>query len=140
MGLLNRLVGFVQDLFSGRGVVQAVRQFQEEEPTPEAQFFERVEREKIEEIEEEREDFIRKIVKTGGSRGSKSSSLRDTKVDLFALTFENNLIDRGQWLYGKIEEYAEDENIFLTSSWGYEDSEEVEDPPFEYPEFEVGEE
>ena len=82
-----------------------------------------------EEISKEGE-FIRKIAKTGKSNKGHRN--------LFAFTFERNSTDREFELIRAIERFYE---IKLDSGdVGYDDSTNVAEPPFEYPEIEVGKE
>ena len=98
------------------------------------------------EIEEERtgapfsEDviYLRKIIKPLASerRGNKS-------VKLFAVTFENNIDDRAVQLAEEILRYAETHDVFLERDiqkliGGYDDQLEFTDPPFTWPDIEVG--
>ena len=91
--------------------------------------------EEVEEVEEEpeevEEEIIRKIVKTTGY----SFGRKDT---LYALTYENNYINRFNELRDKIFDEFNDSHG-LNSKFGYDD-EYVSYAEFEYPEIEVGSE
>ena len=106
--------------------LKAFREFQE---FIEAPIEVEEEREEPEEVEEE--IWIRKIVKTTGY----SSGRKDT---LYALTYENNWMNRFNELKDKIiDEFSDSHGI--KEKFGYDD-EYVSYGEFEYPEIEVGSE
>jgi len=108
--------------------LKAFREFQEfiEAPIEEV---EKVIEEEPEEPEEVEEEIIRKIVKTTAY----SSGRKDT---LYALTYENNTINRFNELRDKIFDEFDDSHG-LQEKFGYDD-EYVSYAEFEYPEIEVG--
>ena len=144
------ILGFLQRLFSGAGIVKAVKEF--EEPVElfgdfVTSFFAGVEEEEREVIERRRielppepelfeeepsdeEVFVRKIVKTGKS----AQGYRN----LFALTFEPNEIDRFSELRQAIEE--EFDMDLAISDLGYDDITTTDRPPFIWPEIRTGKE
>ena len=104
--------------------LKAFREFEEFIEKP----IEKIE-EVVEEPEEVEEEIIRKIVKTTGY----SSGRKDT---LYALTFENNTINRFNELRDKIiNEFSNSHGI--QEKFGYDD-EYATYAEFEYPEIEVG--
>jgi ribosome biogenesis GTPase A len=106
-------------------VSKAFREFQEFIEAP----IEKIEEVIEEEPEEVEEEIIRKIVKTTGY----SFGRKDT---LYALTYENNYINRFNELRDKIlDEFSDSHGI--QEKFGY-DSEYATYTEFEYPEIEVG--
>ena len=96
------------------------------------------------EIEEDRqrreisEDIIfqRKILKARFSerRGRKT-------VEVFAVTFEDNFTDRFAELLEEIRKYSDDNLLFFAGGdYGYDDQQTTTNPPFIFPNIEVGEE
>ena len=79
--------------------------------------------------------FFRKIIKSKHYCSGKERAY-------FGFTFESNNTDRGNWLIRKISDFAETEGCSESRrQWGYDDfSESTSDPPFTWPDFEVGEE
>ena len=105
--------------------LKAFREFQEFIEAP----IEKIEEVIEEEPEEVEEEIIRKIVKTTGY----SFGRKDT---LYALTYENNWINRFNELRDKIiDEFSNSHGI--KEKFGYDD-EYVSYGEFEYPEIEVG--
>ena len=85
---------------------------------------------------DETEDiYYRKITKIAMSERRGSG-----RVDIFAVTFEDNDADRFRELVTEIESYAERHHLFTAGEYGYDDQSAIDDPPFEYPAIEVGEE
>ena len=140
------ILGFFQRLFSGEGIVKAVREF--EEPIESfgdfvSSFFAGIEEEEreiiaerekeptVEEVPELREDeYRRKIVKTGKSK--------EGNRNVFALTFESNNFNRELKLVQAIEQ----EFGFSPerSTYGYEDFITTNRPPFIWPKIRTGKE
>ena len=109
--------------------LKAFREFQEFIEKP-IEKIEEVIEEEPEEVEEE--IWIRKIVKTTGY----SSGRKDT---LYALTYENNWINRFNELRDKIIDEFSNSHGTKNLKFGYDD-EYVSYGEFEYPEIEVGSE
>ena len=144
------VLGFLQRLFSGEGIVKAVKEL--EEPVGifgdfVTSFFAGVEEEEKEVIERRRvqqvfepelpeppevkeEIFIRKIVKTGKSK--------EGNRNLFAYTYEANEINREFVLVQAInDEFDVD---IRKSIYGYEDFEITDKPPIIWPGITTGKE
>ena len=134
--IIKKVGKFVASVF--RDVEKPVKKVEDTALKAFREFEEFIEKpiEKIEEVEEEpeepeevEEEIIRKIVKTTGY----SSGRKDT---LYALTYENNTINRFNELRDKIFDEFNDSHG-LNSKFGYDD-EYVSYAEFEYPEIEVG--
>ena len=133
---LKKVTGFIKSIFRDvegtertveDTIAKAFREFQEfiEEPIEEDIEFE-------EEPEEEPEEYFRKIVKTTGySFGRKET--------LYALTFEDNTINRFKALRDKIFEEFND-SFGIQNKFGYDQEEATMYPEIIYPDIEVGEE
>lgn len=82
---------------------------------------------------EEPRIFWRKIVKTSASERRTSKRIR-----IWALTYEDNKIDRFDFLVDKIRDaFPQAEGI---TEFNYSDGKKFSQVPFEFPEFEVGQE
>jgi len=131
--LIKKVGGFIASVF--RDVEKPVKKAEDTALKAFREFQEFIEApiEEVEEVEEEpeevEEEIIRKIVKTTGY----SSGRKDT---LYALTYENNTINRFNELRDKIFDEFNDSHG-LNSKFGYDD-EYVSYAEFEYPEIEVG--
>ena len=131
--LIKKVGGFIASVF--RDVEKPVKKVEDIGLKAFREFQEFIEApiEEVEEVEEEpeevEEEIIRKIVKTTGY----SLGRKDT---LYALTYENNTINRFNELRDKIlDEFGETHGI--QQKFGYDD-EYVSYGEFEYPEIEVG--
>ena len=149
------ILGFFQRLFSGEGIVKAVREF--EEPI---EFFGDFVSSFFAGVEEE-EEYIRKIVKSAFYCERRGGLAKHDKKLVYAVTFESNGTDRFDELVTEIEliygsdveihertpEIDRDEgtnprrqNCTRTSPYGYDDQTVFTNPPFRWPRIEVGEE
>ena len=136
--IIKKVGKFVASVF--RDVEKPVKKVEDTALKAFREFEEFIEKpiEKIEEVEEEpeepeevEEEIIRKIVKTTGY----SSGRKDT---LYALTYENNTINRFNELRDKIlDEFSNSHGI--QEKFGYDDQY-ASYAEFEYPEIEVGSE
>ena len=118
MGLLDRISNFFRRLFR-----PPERDLEDEEET---------------QRDEVSEDIVfqRKILKSRFSerRGQKA-------VEVFAVTFEDNFTDRFAELLEEIRTYSDDNLLFFAGGdYGYDDQQETTNPPFIFPNIEVGEE
>ena len=76
-------------------------------------------------------EYRRKIVKPIGYSWGK-------KETLYAITYENNKIDRTNELINAIFDEFEDTHGIQPSKFGYDDQQLTQNPPFIYPDIEVG--
>lgn len=88
------------------------------------------------------EDKGRVIVKVYYRKIIKSTHYCDGKKKTFyGVTFEANHTDRSNWLIRKIENSPKTRNCSESRrEFGYDDQQEWTEPPFTYPDYEVGEE
>jgi len=131
--IIKKVGGFIASVF--RDVEKPIEKIEEvfEEPKEEV-----IKAEKI---------FYRKIVKTGDIESDKKGNTEvawyyKKPISLYAVTYEDNLIDRREFLINILKKEFGDYELPITyfEIYGYDQEQTTTKPPFEYENYEVKEE